>query len=340
MKHLIALAIALCGCLTATAGWTTPPQPEGLYQLDTAVANWFKAWESRVNQLSSRVDQGATGSRQQAALQGFFVADTVQVPDLSQPALLYQHLTPHTTAGNWIGTLPGRFWEDVFVFRVNPYQLRVVDRKRNRVRLEVTAKVALTGVFRDSRQQHHLQDDWVFLVEANAHQKTYTQPLIRSIRRSNLPVELPGLTVARVAGYHDQLQHWLVRFLADSSGRDEAHTRLRQLMRSDTILIATNRAIDTLTLDELPALRLRPEALAYFRVQSFDMSYCDEYLPNPDRVLVGRQITLEGITLSIGSQQLYQRRHTDAVRFPEHQTGPWAQVSNVIINWTQPEKTR
>lgn len=332
--------VLVYGWISLATAWAAPHKPAGVVIIDAAVANWLKTWENRVNRLSDRVDSTETTSRQQAALTVFFVADTVRIPDLRQPAVIYQHVVPAVSARTWIGGFSNLFWEDVFQFRIDPTRSRVVEKKRNRVQLEVTVWVELSGIRNEGRQPHHLRDEWVLTVDATVAKKTYQDLAIRSIRRKGGPVELPGLTIAKVAGYHDQLQHWFVRFLADSTHRTEARQQLKQLMRSDTILVTTDGKVDTLTLDQLLTFRLNPAAVAHFQVQSFDMEYCDEFLQNPDKVLVGQLITLEGVTVSTENQQLYRRRRTDAVPFPQSQPGPWAQASNVTVNWNKPHQLR
>ncbi|RRB00101.1 hypothetical protein [Larkinella rosea] len=337
-KTLILILLGIW--ISLATGWATPQKPSGIVLMDSAVTNFLKRWENRVNRLSNRVDSAEINNRRQAALTGFFIADTVQIPDLRQPAVIYRHTIPQVSARNWVGGFSNLFWEDVFQFKINPSRMQVVAKKRNRVQLEVTVFVELTGIRNEGRQPHHLRDAWVLTLEAKAMKSAYRDLAIRSIRRLGGPVELPGLTLAKVADYHDRLQHWFVRFLADSSQRTEARWHLKELMRSDTVLVRIDEKTDTLTLDQLLQLKLRTESVARFQVQSFDMEYCDEFLRNPDNVLVGQLILLEGITVSADNQQLYQRRRTDAVPFPSHHSGRWAQVSNVTVNWNKPSQTR
>ncbi|RCR67643.1 hypothetical protein DUE52_21310 [Larkinella punicea] len=339
MKNIL-VGILIGGWMSGTTGWAAPVKPAGFNLVNPAVANWLAKWENRVNRLSSRVDSAETDTRKLASLQDFFVADTVKIPDLRQPAVIYQHVSPQTSARNWVNGFAQLFWEDVFHFQLEPTRMRQMAKKKNRTRLEVTASVALTGILSEGRQPLRQRDEWVLELDATERKGTYQDLVIHSIRRKADSVELPGLTIAKVAGYHEQMQHWFVRFLADSTRQTQALGKLKQLMRSDTVVVMTGEKADTLTLAQLLALRLRPEAIARFQIQSFDLEYCDDFIENPDKVVVGQLIVLEGVTVSVESPQIYRRKRTDAVPFPAGRREPWVQAFNLIVHWNQPDQLR
>ena len=340
MKKLFLFLICL-GWLGPWSVGTASGQPA----VHPELTRWFDQWAVQVNHLSGRTDSVKTGVQQQAALQAFLVADTVTMPDITEPAELYAVHPVRTTVQEWTKKLAATFWEDVFQFHLNselqPEQVRVMGEDQQKTLLEVTISVSLQGIFRANRQPHRLSDEWVFELEATPEQQAYSHVRIRGIRRSGKPIVLPGLTNDKVVDYHDQLRQGLVSLLTDSTRRTSDLAQLRSLLPTDSVTVVRGQRADKLTLNQLASLRLPTQQVAQCRIESFDVAYCDDFFRNADGSYVGQQTALEGVSVVMNNLRWYRKQRTDVIPISHQQAQenkPLVTLSQVVVTWEAAQK--
>jgi len=343
MKNLFLTLIWLSGLtlLPFSAAFAKSGEPP----VHPELTHWFDQWVAQVNHLSGRADSLKTEVQQQAAIQTFFVSDDVQIPDLNQPIDLYAANPLRTTVRQWVTKLADTYWQDAFQFHINSEltaeQVRIMGEEDQKTILKVTVPVSIQGIFRASRQSHRLSDEWVFELEATLDQQTYSAVRIRSVRRSGKPLNMPGLTNDKVVGYHDQLLQGLVSLLGDTTNQARDLAQLRQLLPADSVTVVTSQRSDKLTLNQLAALRLPVQQVAQCRIQSFNMSYCDDFFRNPDGSYVGQLTALEEVSIVRNNLQWYRHQRTDVIPVSHQQVQenkPLVTLSRVVVTWDTPQR--
>lgn len=295
------------------------------------VAHWLADFQQAINQLSGQADSSLAKSQQEAFIHHFFVADTVHLPSLLRAGL----------AANpgyiWLTRLKTTFWEGNFQFAIDQRltSVQALSSNRRSVQLRVLIPITLFGIYVANRKPVQYNGQWLMTIRTDTHKGKLTNFRIQSVQATKWGDEPSGLTLNMVARYHQQLEATLLQILGAGPNQTEALSRIRQLIPQDTILLRTDHRVDTLLISQLPASGHQPlTGLNLYRVASFDLHFCTDFLRTADGQYTGRLTVLEGITASLATPQLYKSQRTDVVPIdPEiaQNSSYRATLSNVIL---------
>ncbi|SOD99728.1 hypothetical protein [Spirosoma fluviale] len=294
------------------------------------ISRWLADFQQTINQLSGQADTSLARDQQASLLDRFFVADTVHLPGLLRIGL------PVNRAADWLTRMKAAFWERNFRFDIDQRtrSIQVVSSNRHSVQLQVLVPVTLFGIYIASRKPVQYRGQWRMTLRVDKHKDKLTNFRIQSVEAKKWGDEPSGLTLDMVSHYHQQLEASLLQVLGGGPNQTEALSRIRQLIPQDTLLLRTDHRTDTLVISQLGASVQQRSGWNLYRIASFDLHFCTDFLRTADGHYTGRLTVLEGVTASLATPQLYKSQRTDVVPVdPEiaQNSSYRATLSNVVL---------